>query len=325
MRRPVVLAAVVLSLAVVPVRADADAPAQQGWWTTANPGGSSALPAPAAPGGPDVPADGLLVEAAGSSSAPTAFAALTYDTPLPAGTAATLDLAVTANSATTPGATLELCPLTGSTIQPEQGAPMSDAPRYDCTRHVTATVSSTGSSFHFHLGPLLEGAPLALAILPTANVERVVLDRPGASSLSVPQNPSSTTPTSGDSVIPASPPASSDTGTPRSAIAGSAVGATASAPAVGLATTGASGPDVSAQSPALATPAAAATTSTTSQGGPAGRAVASPVAVRSAAKSGSSFPFPALLLIAGLVAVVGLWSYAGRAAVANQPGQNPTG
>jgi hypothetical protein len=317
-------AAVLISLGTVSIPAYADAPAQQGWWTSANPGSSAAVPV--TPGGPDVPANGLLVESAGSSPAPVAFAALTYDTPLPAGTAATLDLTVAAQSATTPGSTLELCPLATNSIQPDQGGPMSDAPKYDCTTHVAATVSSSGGSFHFNLAPLLNSTPLAIAILPTANVERVVLDQPSGTSLTVPQNTATgTVSPAGGGLPPAPAPApsanasSAPSDTTGASVTPSAVGSVSATPTFGAATTSSPSPAASTQSPELATP-TAATTPTTQAGGAATNPAA-PVALGAAttAKSGGSFPFPAILLVVGLVAVGSLWGYAGRAAVASKP------
>jgi hypothetical protein len=332
-RRLALGAAVLISLGTVSLPAYADAPAQQGWWTSANPGSSAAVPVPSGgsgTGGPDVPANGLLVESAGSSPAPVAFAALTYDTPLPAGTAATLDLTVTAQSATTPGATLELCPLSTSTIQADQGGPMTDAPEYDCTTHVTAAVSSSGGSFHFDLAPLLNSAPLAVAILPTANVERVVLDQPSGSSLTVPRNTATASvspaggalpPAPASTPVPSNNASSAPSGPTGANVTPSAVGSVSATPTFGAATTGSPSPAGSTQSPALATPTAAATPTT--QAGGAGTSTAAPVALGAAttAKSGASFPFAAILLIAGLVAVGSLWGYAGRAAVASKPQQ----
>jgi hypothetical protein len=321
-RRLAVAAAVLISLGTVSLPAYADAPAQQGWWTSANPGNSAAVPVTA--GGPDVPANGLLVESAGSSPAPVAFAALVYDTVLPAGTAATLDLTVTAQSATTPGSTLELCPLATSSIQPEQGGPMTDAPKYDCTTHVTAAVSSSGGSFHFDLAPLLNSAALAVAILPTANVERVVLDQPSGTSLTVPQNTSTGTASPAGGAIPPAPaPATSTSassapsGSTGGSVSSSAVGAGAATPTFGAAATASPSLAASTPGPALATP-APETTPSTRAGGAATNTV-TPVALGAAttAKSGASFPFPAILLIVGLVAAVSLWVYAGRAAAAS--------
>src|SRR5207253_242273 len=119
-------AAAVMALGVVPTAAHADAPRDQGWWTVTNP-----LPAP-----PDVPARGLLVQG-GGGGAPTAIAAVLYELDSGA-TAGTLTLAVAPNSATTPGATLQLCPLLQPINHAEQGGPMADAPPYNCGHKVTA-------------------------------------------------------------------------------------------------------------------------------------------------------------------------------------------
>src|SRR3954451_6751295 len=124
--RLVVAGAIVASCAAVGVVtssrvAHADAPALQGWWTVTNTGTSL----PVQPSDPLVPSTGLLVE--GGASSPSAYAALSYD--IASGvTANKLTLAVTANSASTPGASLQLCRLSGSTFSPEQGGQMANAP-----------------------------------------------------------------------------------------------------------------------------------------------------------------------------------------------------
>src|SRR5581483_2808404 len=120
-------------------------PTAQGWWTSTNPGGpTTGLSVPTAP---DVPADALLVEGGpGSTSGSTdtgatAFAALGHLIPSGA-TGVTLSLGVASGTITTPGATLEICPLGTSSFIAEQGGPMDDAPTYDCSRHVTATATT---------------------------------------------------------------------------------------------------------------------------------------------------------------------------------------
>ena len=203
--------------------AGAAAPDQQGWWSTTNQGTLPEVGQPApSPNPPDVPAKGLLVQgptpttpssAAASApvsppSSPFAYAGLVYYLPIGA-TASTLSLTVAANSATTPMATLELCPLVNPVLNPEEGGPMADAPPYDCTHNVTAAPS--GSAYQFQISNLVTDGSLAVAILPTQPSDRVVLDQPAASSLteqaapasSVSQTPSSSlgvTPSSGSGI-----------------------------------------------------------------------------------------------------------------------------
>lgn len=168
--------------------ASADAPAAAGWWTSLNPGSTLGSPTPPPP--PDVPADGLLIEG-GADASPTAFAGLVYQ--LPAGvTASRLTLTVASNSATTPASSLELCPLTNPAVIADHGGPMSDAPTYRCTRKVTAAPSTDGKTYRFNAALLVVDSALAVAVLPTAGTDRVVLAAPSASSLTVVPGASST-------------------------------------------------------------------------------------------------------------------------------------
>src|SRR5580704_7395485 len=104
----IVLASCALVVAVGANPAAAMAPSQQGWWTSLNAGSVPEVGSLPAPTPPDVPAQGLLVE--GPSNSPVAYAALVYYLPI-GSTASTLTLTIAANSASTPGTTLELCPL----------------------------------------------------------------------------------------------------------------------------------------------------------------------------------------------------------------------
>src|SRR5437763_4417601 len=115
---------------VTATTAHADEPLQQGWWTVANTG---VAPAPAPP---DVPSDGLLVQ--GGTQGPSAFAALVYSFS-PGSTVGPLTLTIAPNSATSPGAKLEVCPLANGTINADQGGPMKDAPHYNCASKALAS------------------------------------------------------------------------------------------------------------------------------------------------------------------------------------------
>jgi len=175
--------AVVLAMPPWTQVAWADAPIVQGWWTTANNSAvTSQLPPDVAPAGaaPDVPPNGLLVQAADSASSPSAFAALVY--PVESGTfAQTLTLEVAPNSVTTPSSTLKACPLTVPRFSPAQGGPMSQAPAFDCSRFVTAT--PTDGTYRFDVLALASHDFLSVAILPASAGDRVVLTQPGAESL----------------------------------------------------------------------------------------------------------------------------------------------
>jgi hypothetical protein len=177
----------VAGLAANPV--GAAAPDQQGWWTTLNQGSAPELGKPiSAPTPPDVPAKGLLVEGPSTSTSPVAYAGLVYYLPLGA-TASTLTLTIAAKSATTPNATLELCPLVNPVLNPEQGGPIADAPPYDCSHSVKAAPNSAGSAYEFKISPFVANGSLAVAILPTSPTDRVVFDQPDANSLDSPTSP----------------------------------------------------------------------------------------------------------------------------------------
>ena len=195
----------VVSVGVFSGPAGAQAPRLQGWWASTNPGGLPVDP----PQPPDVPADGLLVQA--GPSGPSAYAALTYD--LESGATAdalTLQLAPGALPSAPP--TLTLCALRSPSFAAEQGGPMGDAPAYDCTR--TASAPLDGSSFTFKAGGLASDGVLAVAVLPGDPSTRAVLARPSEGSLTV---------TSGSSAV-------LGTSLPPASGAGTTTGAGAAAP-----------------------------------------------------------------------------------------------
>lgn len=302
----------------------ADAPVSAGWWTTADPGGGAL---PVGPGGPDVPAGGLLVASDGSASAPLAVAALAYAAAPAPGSSATMTLQVAPNSATTPKSTLELCPLTVDGFQPANGGPMADAPKYDCSRNVTAGISADGKAFSFDLSQVLTGGPVAFAIVPGAAVERVVLSKPDAGSLTVAApatsgfsdgqlppgagtpDPGVPAPSSGSPVPVADPVAASSAAPPATGAA--AVGAP---PAAGSATAPQA---AAAMSPAIASgaPSSGGVTPTTAAPA-AGGASGGPVSLGATTikPAGSVAPLVAILAVVGLVLAGLLWGYAGSAA-----------
>jgi hypothetical protein len=207
----------------------------------------------------------------------------------PGTTAGTLTLAVAPNSITTPSATLQVCPLLQAIVHPEQGGPMSDAPPYDCSRSVTAAPAANGS-YEFDASKLVTDRLVAVAILPTGPVDRVVLNQPDDKSLAVQQAPEATPPvadaeTAGAPLDTASAPALE----PFAA-------AVEGLPAAQSGTPGASASGV---------PAAPAPAATGSFGG--GRFV--PAVAATPAKA---TPLLVLLLVVGSLAGIGLWLYAGR-------------
>jgi hypothetical protein len=290
--------------------AHAEAPAQQGWWTQANPAlaSQSGLPVPAPPAPADVPANGLLVEGGSSAASPTAYAALAYQLPATA-TVGVLTLIVAPQSATTPNSTLRICPLTNPALNAEQGGPMTDAPAYDCTHSTTAHASPSGNNFQFRVSTLASNGTLAVALLPTAPTDRVVFNQAGADSLTVAEAANITTTTTGFGAgnavapgpIPPTPTNLSPTPTNLSPVA--AVGAP---PTSGPPTSPAGDVGVPAtQTPSLANPPTTPTTQALNQ-----PPSALPIAVSQGMAGGNLTSV--IVVLAGLAVTATLWAFAGR-------------
>jgi hypothetical protein len=160
---------------------------EAGWWTS--------TPVPVAPDAPD---GGLVVQAAADPNQPFSYAAVAYD--LAGGELPTsLTLTVADGSVSTTGATLALCPLTTG-FAPSQGAPISEAPSFDCT--MSATAAPDGATYQFDVTQVYDGQSLALAVLATAPADRVVLAPPSADGLqTVPTNRGASTPDSSESAL----------------------------------------------------------------------------------------------------------------------------
>lgn len=89
-----------------------------------------------------------------------------------------LTLEVTSPSATTPASVLQLCPVAGVSIAAQQGGPMADAPAFSCPLSVSSRPSSNGTTYSFPVSCLVTDGRLAVAVLPTAPSDRVVLAQP---------------------------------------------------------------------------------------------------------------------------------------------------
>jgi hypothetical protein len=274
----------VFTIGLKPTPAGADAPRDQGWWTMTNP-----LPAP-----PDVPARGLVVQG-GGGGAPTAFAAVLYELD-PGATAGTLTLTIAPDSATTPAATLQLCPLLQPINHPDQGGPMSEAPPYNCAHKITAAPASDGKSYQFDAAGLVSNGLVAVAILPTSPVDRVVLSAPDGSSLKTQPGAASTSP-SPDSTAATTPSESAaaplPVATPGPVVTGASPSLADSQPSAA-----ATGPTSVAAAPAAAPPASNSVTSAFIPTVSAGPEKATPLLV-------------VLFISAGLGGAA-LWLYAGR-------------
>lgn len=150
--------------------AEAATSVQAGWWTTA--------PMATAP---DAPADGLVLQGGPDFDNPFAYAAVEYAL-LSGESPSSVTLTIAPNSATTPNATLTVCPLT-EPFTPAQGGASGEAPAYDCGTKVTAAAASDGTTYTFDVAALAGEGTLAIAILPGASTDRVVLSRPQLDSL----------------------------------------------------------------------------------------------------------------------------------------------
>lgn len=180
MKRFLVLPLLTIALAWPASPATAASSVEAGWWTSA----------PVA--SPDVPSGGLAVQGGPDAGSPVSFSAVSFALD-PGETAQSVTLGVTGNSATTPGAQLMVCPLTGP-FSPASGGAMADAPKYRCDTKATASPSSDGKSYTFDVSGITATGALAVAILPTQPTDRAVFDAPTTSSLkSTPGAPASTT------------------------------------------------------------------------------------------------------------------------------------
>lgn len=281
----------------------ADSTVQAGWWTATNPGSVEGSPTPPPP--PDVPARGLLVEGGAQSTtgkgntAPTAFGAVVIQ--LPVGTSARrLSLTVAPNSATTPSAQLELCPLANPALPVEYGGPMADAPIYNCTHNVTAGASSDGSHYIFNVASIGSDGTLAVAILPTSPVDRVAFSAPNDKSLALQSSARPTNP---------APQPSSATG---SGSGGTSAGNQSTSTSVGTAPTlpgtlPPTAPTTRPQTPAQQTPQVATAPESNYQ--PTG------IPATAAMTPARANPHTVIVLLAALLLGLVLWQIVGRAAV----------
>lgn len=275
------------SLFVVAPAAHADqgvAPEKQGWWTTTGGPVPTLVPGGAGAGAPDVAKGQLYVS--GSANGVVAAAAVRYLLPSDV-TADTLSLTTAPGTVTVPGTKLRACPLVGNRdFTAAEGASIDQAPTWDCSRAVPGEVDPTGVAYRFTVGPLVQDAVLAIAIVPAGTADRVVLAGPDPTALSVRET---TTPS-------------------RAATTASPVGGT-TRPAVGVPHPTPNTPSAATPSRPAASPPVAATPSGETTTG-ATRAVA-------ASRNGhGTNPPGAMLGTVGVIAVaIGVW-WRGRQALA---------
>jgi hypothetical protein len=220
---------------------------------------------------------------------------LVYYLPIGA-TASTLTLNVAPNSASTPMATLELCPLVNPVLNPEEGGPSTDAPPYDCTHNVSAGPNTGGTAYQFQVSSLVTDGSLGVAILPTSPTDRVVLAQPDANSLAEQAPPAGSVPQTPSFSSGGTPISSSGTpipgGLPTFGISPYAA-PSGPAPAVG-------GSTPAAPAPAAPAPAAASPRSS------------SAIPVLGSLAGDTASPLTVALVMAGLMGGAALWFMAGR-------------
>ena len=271
------LAVAGLVLMAGPVGAQEADSIEAGWWT------SSPLPPP------DAPADGLVVQGSLQSESPTAYAAVSA-TLSSGSTALSLTLQVAEGSASTPGSTLALCPLTDA-FTPAQGGAADGGPAYDCaTSQVTATASEDGTSYTWDISGMPTTDAVAVAVVPTTPTDRVVFSKPTTASVTV-------------EVAPATPEPADQSGTPEPAADSFTTSNDFSVPAD-------SGP-LTFEVPAPATPVVPDLPRTAPEISP--PAATRPVAAQPIGGDGDDGRPLAPFIVAGLVALAAvLWGSAGR-------------
>ncbi len=281
------VAAAAAAVVLVPIPSAAAEVGASGWWTTA----------PLLALAPDAQ-DALLVQGGPQADQPQSYAAVEFALD-EAEAASQLRLTVAAGSVTTPSATLTVCPLTSS-FAPANGGAMADAPAYDCA--TKASAAATAGVYTFDVASLTDGGTLALAVLPGAASDRVVLAKPSADALETSGSGSAAggdatsdggTATDGDTTFDSGTSFGSDGSPGFSSTPSSPVGSF-DAPAIDLPT--AVDEAAAPQSPADESPVAIGTAPASTSGDDSGLPVA-PIA---------------LVLLALLAA--GLWATAGRMA-----------
>lgn len=198
-RRVVTGLALTAVLVATPGEARAASSVESGWWTSA--------PVAVAP---DLADDQLLVQGGADPSQPLAYAGVSF-TLAPGEVAETLLLEVSPDSASTPGATLELCPLE-SPATSAAGEPAADGPGFDCTSSVDAEPSSDGASYRFDVRSLATGTAVDVAVVPTQSTDRVVLTKPAVDALQTTSSPRPTTTLPPDTSGGGEPDPTADTG-----------------------------------------------------------------------------------------------------------------
>jgi hypothetical protein len=148
-----------------------------GWWT-------QAAAAPGVPGAlvaPDAPTEGLVVQGGADGVGPISFAALAFS--YEAGSVPTVLRLPLASGSVAAGTALQACAVLGP-VNPASGGPMSEAPSYDCSAAVPATVEADAVTFD--VSALATSADeLKVALLAAGPGDRIVFAKPDVSVLTL--------------------------------------------------------------------------------------------------------------------------------------------
>jgi hypothetical protein len=113
-----------------------------------------------------------------------------------------VQLTVAAQSGTFPGSGLQACPLVSAAFTVAFGGPIADAPAADCTKSINGSLNSGGTTWSFPVAGLTHEGQLALELVPSGPVTRVVLAKPTDASLLFQTVPAGGTTPSGTGVTP---------------------------------------------------------------------------------------------------------------------------
>lgn len=168
-RAALALALSPLCVMALSTSASAAAPQRVGWWTAASVTSPTEVVVPV---GNDVPAGGMLVQSAADPTAPVAFGGATWE--LPEGTTVTKLVLKTVTNGQPSAGSLGLCALQRPDFTPAAGGAIAAAPAYDCSHQINATAAADGS-FTFAAERFRTGPILAVAVVPTASLSRIVV------------------------------------------------------------------------------------------------------------------------------------------------------
>jgi hypothetical protein len=171
----------------------ADSPTKVGWWTVRNPGTNSPIPTlvPVQPTAPDVPDGGLEVE---TTSSVVSYAALSFEH-ADQTKVERVTLKLADGAAQLPNSVVQACALAGDgTFEAANGAPVSEAPPYDCSVSAQGLADPTGTRVSFDPALFEHGTGVAFAIV-GLSPSRLVFAKPDDTTFVVTAARTTTAPT----------------------------------------------------------------------------------------------------------------------------------